>query len=92
MTNYRFMDPDPYRPAEPKATLTFLGPEKEKGIQVMTMSDTLTLKVNPPFRIVHDGSAYAGGDVFQAQDSDIVKFWITARWVESVPASRKGKA
>jgi hypothetical protein len=79
--------------ANAKPELVFVGPDSG-GINVVTTaaSNTLKVRVNRPFRIVHEGRVHTGDDVLEVPDDETTRFWRTARWVELVPASQKGKA
>ncbi|ORW02472.1 hypothetical protein [Mycobacterium kyorinense] len=75
-----------------KPELVFIGDE-DKGSKLVTQTASATVKVrvNAPFRVVHNGSAHTGGDVLQVPLDDTTKLWIKARWVEELPVAQKGK-
>jgi hypothetical protein len=45
---------------------------------------SIKVKVVAPYRVVHDGVAYTGGDVLEVPNDDEHKTWLKARWVELV--------
>jgi sugar phosphate isomerase/epimerase len=45
--------------------------------------ENVKVKVNEPFRVLHDGKPYVGGDVVEIP-ADKAKSWVQQRWVEIV--------
>lgn len=77
-------------PVEVKPELVFM--DAGEGINVPeTPSGTVKIKVNAPYRIVHGGKVYVGGDVLEAPNDDTTTLWLKAKWAEPVPASRKAR-
>jgi hypothetical protein len=58
----------------------------EEGINVAeTVRGSVKVKVREPFRVVHEGKAYSGGDVLEVPSDDTTELWLKAKWVEPVP-------
>lgn len=75
-------------PVEVKQELVFM--DAGEGINVPeTPSGTVKIKVNAPYRVVHDGKVYVGGDVLEAPNDDTTKLWLKVKWAEPVRTSRK---
>jgi hypothetical protein len=77
-----------------KPEVVFVGSSDEKGLNAVSTptSETVTVRVREPFRVVHEGRPYTGGDVLEVPNNDSTALWIKAKWVEGVPVSQKGKA
>jgi hypothetical protein len=44
-------------------------------------STPIKVKVNEPYRVVHEGNAYVGGDVLEVPDDKEHKIWLQSGWV-----------
>jgi hypothetical protein len=41
----------------------------------------IKVKVNEPYRVLHEGNAYVGGDVLEVPDDKEHKIWLQSGWV-----------
>ncbi|BBY08173.1 hypothetical protein MNVI_34910 [Mycobacterium noviomagense] len=72
-----------------KPELVFMESDEE-GIDVPeTPSSTIKVKVNAPYRVVHDGKPHTGGDVLDVPDSEETKLLIRSGCVTPVPAKKE---
>lgn len=53
-------------------------------------SETVKVKVVAPYRVLHEGKPFVGGDQVTVP-SDTADHWLKAGWVEPVPVSQKRK-
>jgi hypothetical protein len=44
-------------------------------------SAPIKIKVNEPYRVLHEGNAYVGGDVLEVPDDKEHKIWLQSGWV-----------
>jgi hypothetical protein len=44
-------------------------------------SEPLKVKVNEPYRVIHEGTAFVGGDVLEIPDDKEHKVWLQSGWV-----------
>jgi hypothetical protein len=63
--------------------------EQIKAAQETAPEPTLKVRVNAPFRVVHEGVAYQDGDVLEVPNDNPHRIWLTAGWVEQVSKGRK---
>jgi hypothetical protein len=65
--------------------LVIIDGKQTKGITVPEIAASIKVKVRAPFRVVHDGTVYTGGDVLDIPDDEAHKLWFASGWVERVP-------
>jgi hypothetical protein len=57
-----------------------------RGINVVSEpAPPVKVQVRAPFRVVHDGAVYTGGDVLDVPDDEAHKLWVAAGWVQRLP-------
>jgi hypothetical protein len=59
-----------------------------KGAEKAAASEAAKVEVRSPFRVVHEGEPFAGGDVVEVPNAT-AQTWIRAGWAEPVP--KRGK-
>lgn len=78
-------------------------PEPERKTFMTSTKQNIDVKVLEPFRIVHEGVVYTGGDTIPgvwhdpSDQLDTTETWLREKWVEIVPekptpAATKGKS
>ncbi len=73
---------------EVKPKMIFSSGDADEKIGLAVTIPSVKVKVNAPFRVVHDGTAYVGGDEFDVPADDTTNLWVRAGWVERV--TKKG--
>ena len=63
--------------------VAFIETSTMKGINAVAVQtkETVKVKVNAPFRIVHQGVPYAEGAVIEVPKDDTTDTWLKAKWV-----------
>jgi hypothetical protein len=69
------------------------GPQEEVSsaaaqIKAATEKRSVRLKVVAPYRVIHEGKPYVGGDVVDVP-ADTADTWLKSKWAE--PVSQRGK-
>lgn len=74
-----------------KPEVRFLTGDDEEAFKVAVAPvPSVKVKVREPFRVVHDGAAYVGGQVLNVPADEQHRFWVASGWVELVkPATDK---
>jgi hypothetical protein len=54
--------------------------------------ETVKVKVNAAFRIVHQGVPYADGAVIEVPKDDTTDTWLKTKWIAPVLVSQKSKS
>ena len=98
--DHRELDELDESPAVNSAVFIETEPEKEASVAASAIreaekaaaSDTVKVKVVAPYRVVHEGKPFVGGDAVMVP-AELAENWIKAKWVERVTVSqKKGKA
>ena len=75
--------------------VVFVGTPEEKELNMAAanikaateVAASVKVKVNEPYRVLHDGKPYVGGDVVEIP-ADTAKSWIAQKWVEIVEGTK----
>ena len=74
--------------------VAFIETSTMKGINAVAVQtkETVKVKVNAAFRIVHQGVPYADGAVIEVPKDGTTDTWLETKWVAPAPVSQKGKS
>jgi hypothetical protein len=85
--------------AEPVAPLVFIGPpdEKEPSMTARVIKEAeeektstpVKVKVVAPYRVVHEGKPYVGGDVLEVPNDEERDIWRKSGWIEMLSEKEK---
>jgi hypothetical protein len=84
-------------PVDDQVQVVFMETPEEKELSVAARAikeaagaaeqQNVQVKVNAPFRVLHDGKPFVGGDVVEIR-ADKAKAWVAQKWVEIVKGTK----